>query len=211
MKVVIIDYDAGNVESVFNALTLLCDESQIVISNKILDLRSATHIILPGVGAFGDCMSNLKAIEGLISEMRNQILVEKKPFLGVCVGMQALANKGLEDGIHEGLGLIDGVVEKITTPQGSSLKVPHMGWNNVAIKPNNHPILEGIKDGEHFYFANSYYFNCPNESEILGEYEYAGKRSAILAKDNIFAAQFHPEKSGAAGLKILENFLNWRV
>ena len=210
MKVVILDYNAGNVQSVFNALSLVCDKSKIQISNHPADLKSATHIILPGVGAFGDCMSNLKATQGLIIELRNQVLGEKKPFLGVCVGMQALANKGLEKGTHEGLGFINGVVEEIKVEKDSKLKVPHMGWNNVDLKANKHPLLKGLASGEHFYFANSYHFVCRNENQVLGTYQYGQKYSAIIAKDNVFAAQFHPEKSGDAGLKLLENFLNWR-
>lgn len=209
MKVVIIDYDAGNIESVFNALSTICKTCDIVVSNKISDLKSATHIILPGVGAFGDCMQNLRAIEGLIIELRNQVLKEKKPFLGVCVGMQVLANRGFENGDFEGLGFINGSVEKIevTSPE---LKIPHMGWNEVVLKESKHPMLKDITSGEHFYFANSYHFVCANENNVLGTYDYDGKRTAIVAKGNIFATQFHPEKSGEAGLKILKNFLNWR-
>lgn len=204
MRAVIIDYNAGNVESVFNALSLVAPDFEIKISNKISDLENASHIILPGVGAFGDCMENLRAIDGLIDALKKQILVEKKPFFGICVGMQVLANKGFEDGEHEGLGFIEGSVKKIIEP---NLKIPHMGWNEVNFAQNSHPFLSDIKSGEHFYFANSYHFICKNADDELASFNYGSKRSAIIAKDNIFATQFHPEKSGEAGLKLLKNFL----
>lgn len=210
MKILIIDYGAGNVTSVVNALKLVKEDVQINISNKIADFDKADKIILPGVGNFADCMNSLKKIDGLIPEIKKQVFQNKKPFLGVCVGMQVLAKIGFEDGTHEGLNLIAGKVEKITgkNEQGDTLKVPHMGWNNVEIiAGKNHPMLDGIKSGEHFYFANSYHFIPENEEDRLGFANYGQKITAILAKDNIFATQFHPEKSGKAGLKILENFL----
>ncbi len=207
MKTVIIDYGAGNVESVVNALRLVCGSNEIFVSNKISDIRSANHLILPGVGAFGDCMAGLKSIEGLIPEIRKQVLFEKKPFLGICVGMQVLASAGHENGEHQGLGFITGKVEKIAAYEG--LKIPHMGWNEIILK-TEHPVLKNIKDGEHFYFANSYHFICQNEHNVLAQVEYGSKMSVVIAKDNIFGAQFHPEKSGEAGLKLLKNFLNWR-
>ncbi len=204
MRAVIIDYNAGNVESVFNALCLVAPDFEIKISGKISDLENASHIILPGVGAFGDCMENLRAIDGLIDALKKQILVEKKPFFGICVGMQVLANKGFEDGAYDGLGFISGEVKKIIEPD---LKVPHMGWNEVNFTQNSHPYLSEIKSGEHFYFANSYHFICQNSNSQLASFSYGAARVAIIAKDNIFATQFHPEKSGAAGLKLLKNFL----
>ena len=210
MSILIIDYGAGNIESMKNALQLVKADAQIIISNKLEDLEKADHLILPGVGNFGDCMNCLKKIEGLIPQIKKQVLQNKKPFLGVCVGMQVLADLGYEDGTHEGLGLIAGCVQKITVKNigGKNLKVPHMGWNNVEIiTSTNHKILDNIKNGEHFYFANSYHFIPKNEEDRLGFANYGQKITAILAKDNIFATQFHPEKSGKAGLKILENFL----
>lgn len=207
MKLVVIDYGAGNVASVVNALNQVKDQAEVLISNKISDIKSATHLLLPGVSSFGESMSGLGAIEGLLSEIRNQVLKEKKPFLGICAGMQILANFGHEDGEHSGLGFIDGRVEKINT---ANLKVPHMGWNNIIVKAGGHAVLKGIESGEHFYFANSYHFICQNENNVLAHAEYGQKISAIVAKENIVGAQFHPEKSGEAGLKLLKNFLNWR-
>lgn len=207
MKIVVIDYGAGNVESVLNALFLLKGDDEILVSNNPADLKSANHLILPGVGAFGDCVEGLKSIEGLLPELRKQVLTEKKPFLGICVGMQVLASVGYENGEHQGLCFINGHVEKIC---GENLKIPHMGWNNIIVKPNKHAVLKDIKDGEHFYFANSFHFICQNENNVLAQVEYGEKLTAIVAKENIFGAQFHPEKSGEAGLKLLKNFLNWR-
>lgn len=207
MKTIIIDYGSGNVESVANALALAKNDGEILISNNLSEIKSATHLILPGVGAFGDCMEGLKEIEGLLSELRKQVLTEKKPLLGICVGMQVLASFGYENGEHQGLGFINGKVEKIS---GENLKIPHMGWNNITVKPNKHAVLTDIKEGEHFYFANSFHFICQNENNVLAQVEYGEKLTAIVAKENIFGVQFHPEKSGEAGLKLLKNFLNWR-
>ena len=209
MKLVIIDYGAGNVFSVANSLKVLDEKREIVISNKISDLKSANHILLPGVGTFGDCMNSLKSIEDLLPELRNQVLKEKKPFLGVCVGMQVLASIGYENGEHQGLGFINGRVEKISA---DNLRVPQMGWNDIIISSDGqkHAILKNINQGEHFYFANSYHFICQNENHILARVEYGSKLTALIAKENIIGAQFHPEKSGEAGLKFLKNFLDWR-
>lgn len=207
MKTIIIDYGSGNVESVANALALVKNDGEILISDNLSEIKSATHLILPGVGAFGDCIDGLKKISGLIEEIRKQVLTEKKPFLGICVGMQVLASFGHENGEHQGLGFINGHVEKIS---GENLKIPHMGWNNIALKPNKHAVLADINDGEHFYFANSFHFICQNENNVLAQVEYGEKLTAIVAKENIFGVQFHPEKSGEVGLKLLKNFLNWR-
>lgn len=210
MKTVIIDYGSGNLQSVLNALESLNTGHKIIISKNPEDLKTATHLILPGVGAFADCMHGLKAVEGMSEALHKQVMTEKKPLLGICVGMQVLASKGLENGETAGLGFIDGKVIKI---EGSeSLKVPHMGWNELMIRAEqaNHPILKGIKNGDHVYFANSYHFLCQNEGNVLAQVEYGSKINAVIAKKNIIGIQFHPEKSGEVGLHILKNFLNWR-
>ena len=209
MKVVIIDYGAGNVESVANALSAVVSSSdELLISNKPSDLKSANHLLLPGVSTFGDCMMGLKAIEGLLPEIQKQVLIEKKPFLGICVGMQVLATLGWENGQHQGLNFINGQVREITAAKG--LKIPQMGWNEITLKTLKHAVLNGIANGEHFYFANSYHFICQNENNVLAQVEYGSKLNAIIAKENILGFQFHPEKSGEAGLRLLKNFLNWR-
>lgn len=206
-KVVIIDYGSGNLQSVFNALELVKKPScQVIISNNPDDLKSATHIILPGVGAFSDCISGLKAIPKMVEELQMQVLKNKKPFLGICVGMQLLADFGFEHGKNSGLGFIAGNVVEIDN-QNKSLKVPHIGWNDIAIR-KNHPILDGINDGEHFYFVHSFHFIPENQNDILAIVDYGTQITAILAKDNIIATQFHPEKSSSAGLKLLKNFIS---
>lgn len=207
MKLVIIDYGADNVASVVNAFDAVKGNAEILISNKISDIKSASHLLLFGDGSFDETMKGLKATEGLLPEIRNQVRGEKKPFLGICAGMQVLANFGYENGEHSGLGFIDGRVEKINA---SGLKIPQEGLNSIVVKPNEHSVLKGINTGENFYFANSYQFICQNENNVLAYVEYGGKVNSILAKENIFAVQFHPEKSGEAGLKLLKNFLNWR-
>ena len=207
MKIVIIDYGAGNVESVFNAISAVKTVGEVVISNRPSEIKSANHLILPGVSSFEDCMSGLKSVNGLIEEIRRQVLNEKKPFIGICAGMQVLASIGYENGEHQGLGFVNGKVEKINAP---NLKIPHIGWNEIMIKPNKHKVLKDIKNDDHFYFANSYHFVCQNENNALAHVEYGSKICAIIAKDNIFGVQFHPEKSGEVGLKLLKNFLNWR-
>ncbi len=206
-KIVIIDYGSGNLQSVFNALELIKKPSDLVlISNNLADLKSSTHIILPGVGAFGDCISSIKAIPDMIEELQIQVLENKKPFLGICVGMQLLADFGFEHGKFAGLSFIGGDVVEIDSQQGK-LKVPHIGWNNISIK-NSHKILDGIKDNEHFYFVHSFHFVAKNQNDVLATVDYGLPLTAILAKENIVATQFHPEKSSDAGLKVLKNFIS---
>jgi len=211
MKIVVVNYGAGNVESMRNAvekaIANLNKEFEILISSNKSDVKSADLLILPGVATFGDCMLGLKE-KDLILEIKNQVINNKKPFLGICVGMQILADIGYEDEINEGLGLIAGEVKKIDDSSG--LKIPHMGWNNVEIK-SSHPILKNIKSGEHFYFANSYCFDASDESSVVAVANYGQKITSIVAKNNIVGIQFHPEKSGEAGLKVLENFINYNA
>lgn len=207
-KVVIIDYGSGNLKSVFNALDSIKNENQqILISSNSSDLQDATHIILPGVGAFEDCMNGLLSCPSMVQEIKLQIK-NGKPFLGICVGMQLLADIGYEDGKTVGLGLIPGEVKKMESDNGQ-LKIPHIGWNNLNIL-SSHPILSEIKDGDHVYFVHSYYFKTKNQSDVVAQVAYgSNKINAIIAKDNIVATQFHPEKSAVAGLKLLKNFINF--
>ncbi len=207
-KITIIDYNSGNLRSVFNAISSIKEDGQeVVISSKPGDLKDATHIILPGVGAFKDCMSNLQAVPGMIEEIKNQIK-NKKPFLGICVGMQLLADIGYEDGKTVGLELISGDVKKINN-DNNSLKIPHIGWNNLETK-SNHKILSGIKSNDHVYFVHSYLFNTKDQNNVVASVTYGtNKINAIIAKDNIVATQFHPEKSAEAGLQLLKNFMSF--
>lgn len=208
MKIIIIDYGSGNVASVYNALRNIDSNCLIEITNNESELKSSTHIILPGVGAFNDCMQGLRQQPNFLSELRKQVIKEKKPFLGICVGMQVLASIGFENGEHQGLNFINGRVEKLAE---ENLKIPHMGWNELMIKNNKHPLLKNIVQGDHFYFANSYHFICQNENNVLAQVQYgSNKINAIIAKENIVGAQFHPEKSAEKGLEFLKNFINFR-
>lgn len=208
MKIIIIDYGSGNVASVFNALRNIDSNCLIEISNNPSALKSSTHIILPGVGAFNDCMQGLQRQPNFLSELRQQVTKEKKPFLGICVGMQVLASIGYENGEHQGLNFINGRVEKLT---GKNLKIPHMGWNEISLKNYKHPLLKNINQGDHFYFANSYHFICQNDNNVLAQVLYGdNKINAVIAKENIIGVQFHPEKSAQSGLQFLENFINFR-
>jgi glutamine amidotransferase len=208
-KIVIIDYGSGNLQSVLNAIELIKNPDQeVLISSNPHDLKSATHIILPGVGAFGDCISSLRNIPEMIQILNDQVLNKKKPFLGICVGMQLLANKGFEYGEYEGLEFISGKVI-VLDDKNNTLKIPHMGWNDLQIKSNNHPVLKDLQTGDHLYFVHSYHFVCDNEKDVLATATYGQRITAIISKDNIIATQFHPEKSSEIGLKFLKNFINW--
>jgi len=211
MKLVIIDYGAGNLKSVENSFRKIIEDEnldvELIISDKKQDLIIADKIFLPGVGAYGDCMNSLNE-KDLVQELKNQVLVEKKKFLGICVGMQVLSDKGFEDGEYEGLGFIAGEVRKIDNIS-ETLKVPHMGWNVVKFNHEEIDILSGVKKEEHFYFANSYKFDVEDEKDVLGFCDYGQKIIGAVRKDNVVGLQFHPEKSSEAGLKILSNFLKW--
>lgn len=205
-KIAIIDYGSGNLRSAAKAFEHVCASkfagAEIKVTNNPDDLKDATHIVLPGVGAFGDCAAGLNAIPGMVAEMENQVLKNKKPFLGICVGMQLLADTGHEHGEHKGLGWIKGDVRKITTE--SKLPIPHMGWNGLKTVKKS-PLVSGIDSD--VYFVHSYHFVPANDDNLLATTNYGGEITAAIAKDNIMGVQFHPEKSQEAGLRLIENFL----
>ena len=205
-SIVIIDYGSGNLRSVAKAFERVA--SNVVVSADARSLESASHIVLPGVGAFGDCMAGLCAIPDMLATLNEQVRVRGKWFLGVCVGMQMLFEVGHEHGVHKGLGWLSGDVVPLSSliPQPSSLKIPHMGWNELQIKQQS-PLLAGIKTGDHAYFVHSYYAKLADDKNLLATTEYGGDITAIVGKDNIFATQFHPEKSQKTGLQIIENFV----
>lgn len=200
----VIDYGMGNVRSISNAFSLLQEEVKITDDPKII--ANADGIILPGVGAFVDGMNNLKR-KRLIPILKEQVLEKKKPYLGICLGLEFLAEKSYEGGTHEGLGWIKGIVTKIL-PTDSSLKVPHIGWNDtLIIKDDN--LLKELEDPV-FYYLHSYYLKTDDlEKNIITSIcDYGGvKIPATIHRDNIFATQFHPEKSQETGLKLLKNFI----
>ncbi len=199
MSVMIIDYGMGNLSSVQRALEEV--GAAVFISDQASDIKEASSLLLPGVGAFGEGMRNLRD-----SGMADAILAAVKddgiPLLGICLGMQLLAEHGEEGGPQEGLGLIPGTIRKLKVNEGERL--PHIGWNEVT-PSEPHPMFEGIPDGSDFYFVHSYYFDTPTP---LATTPFAGGFAASVAKDKVWGAQFHPEKSSKPGLKLLENFVN---
>ena len=201
-NITIIDYGIGNTHSVFNALKYL-GYSKIKISHNIQDINDSDALILPGVGAFETCINNLK-IRGLIPILNEEVLIKKKPILGICVGMQLLATSSEENGLHNGLNWIDGTVKKLVIP--SNLSVPHVGWNNVRLNYKN-PLFFNNNENTNFYFDHSYHFECSKEN-IVGVCDYGIEVTSAVQKNNIYGVQFHPEKSQTSGLKLFRGFLN---
>ena len=205
-KITIIDYGSGNVLSAQKSFVKIANEnnitSKVIISNNVNEIKDSTHIVLPGQGAFSTCMNGLKNIIGLIDELYNHAINKKKPFLGICVGMQMLANKSEEKGLHQGLGWIEGKIKKLPD---ANLKMPHMGWNIVKPITNNNNL---IKKPEDYYFVHSYYFECTQRENILAETQYGINFSSIVAKENIYGVQFHPEKSSSQGLNLIKKFMS---
>lgn len=202
--ILVIDYHMGNVHSVLKALETTGEE--IMLSNKKEDLKKADAIVLPGVGAFGVGMDNLKKLD-LIGALSEEILIKKKPFLGICLGMQLLAKESEEFGRHQGLGWLSVQVKKFNFPQ-SSLRVPHIGWNNLLIEKNS-PLFKGLKNSPDFYFVHSYFMDCNEPEIVIARCDYGGPFAAAVQKENIFGVQFHPEKSQRTGLKVIENFVDY--
>lgn len=200
--VVVVDYGMGNLRSVSKALEKL--GAKVKVSGAASDVESADKLVLPGVGAFGDAMDELKK-RNLVNPLKS-FARSGKPFLGICLGLQLLLDESDENPGVQGLGMIRGKNVKFS-PEKHSLKVPQMGWNSIKIKEKDCPVLSEIKDGEFFYFVHSFYAKTASDSDVLTETEYGVKFPSMLWKDNIFAAQFHPEKSQEAGLRILENFI----
>ncbi len=215
MSVVIIDYGSGNLHSALSSFARASRESgldlDIRLSRDPEEVRKAQRIVLPGVGAFADCYRGLHAVAGLREAMEESVLQKGRPFFGICVGMQMMAERGLEHGEHEGLGWIAGQVEKIE-PDIAGLKIPHMGWNTLN-RINDHPLLQGIAlgpDGLHAYFVHSYHFRTTRRADDLLETDYGGPVTAMVARDNMVGTQFHPEKSQKLGLALIANFLKWQ-
>lgn len=204
-KIVIVDYGMGNLRSVQKAFEKIGFPA--VISSDSSKIKQASHIVLPGVGAFGDAIKNLQKL-GLVEVLNEEVLQNKKPFLGICLGMQLLANKSYELGEHSGLGWIDGEVVRFKFD--TNLKIPHVGWNNVNYTKAS-VLFDGIKDGSDFYFVHSYYFSANDKTNVLSYTDYGFDFVSSVAKDNIFGVQFHPEKSQDNGLKILQNFVSFEA
>jgi glutamine amidotransferase len=203
----LIDYGSGNLRSAEKALAH-AGAAEIAVTNDPAMVAKAERIVLPGVGAFADCMNGVKSIPGMVEALEEAVLKRARPFLGICVGMQLLADVGREFGDHTGLGWIAGDVVHLE-PGDAALKIPHMGWNELRLA-RAHPLLAGIGDGAHVYFVHSYEFCAKTASDILATTDYGGPVTAMIARGNIAGTQFHPEKSQAVGLAILKNFLDWR-
>ncbi len=202
-KIIIIDYGMGNIQSIKNALKYLGYKSKL--SRNEEDFKSADAFILPGVGAFGVAMENIKKYS-LIELMEKTILEKQKPILGICLGMQLLAKSSSEMGSHKGLGWIDATIKNIDTKK--NLRTPHVGWNSIEVYKET-PLFKDIPSDTHFYFDHSFYMDCNEKSIQSSVTLYGDLITASIQKDNIFATQFHPEKSQVMGLRLLRNFLNY--
>jgi glutamine amidotransferase len=212
MTTVVVDYGSGNLRSAAKAFERAARESgadgRVLVTNHADSLRGASRVVLPGVGAFADCRRGLAAVPGMEDALRHFVLHEARPFLGICVGMQLLADQGREFETVDGLGWIGGEVVPLA-PSDPALKIPHMGWNELRIR-RAHPVFDGIADGAHAYFVHSYGFAPRAAGDLVAEAEYGGPVAAAIARDNIVGVQFHPEKSQMTGLKLIANFLRWR-
>ena len=219
MKLVIIDYGSGNLKSVENAFKNSIKDNDlnfnIEVTSELNTIVNSDLIVLPGVGSFPDCKEGLKKNQGLIEILIDQVIVKYKPFLGICVGMQLMAEYSLEKSNTKGFGWVKGSIEKINNAGkdylGRDYKIPHMGWNNLNISEEKHPILKNITEKEQFYFVHSYYLNTKENSEVYASTNYNHKIPAVIAKDNYVGLQFHPEKSSYSGQKIISNWLNWKI
>jgi imidazole glycerol-phosphate synthase subunit HisH len=213
MTVAIIDYGSGNLHSAAKAFERAARDSgdTIVVTADADAVAKAERIVLPGVGAFADCRRGLDAVPGMVERLNEEVIRRGKPFLGICVGCQLMAERGLEKVTSEGFGWIAGDVVEIT-PTDPELKVPHMGWNSLDVV-HDHPILAGIPTGEEgldAYFVHSFHLAPRAEDDLVAATEYGGRLTAIVGRDNYVGTQFHPEKSQQLGLALIANFLRWK-
>lgn len=211
-RLAIIDYGSGNVRSVQRALEAAANHFELPLTVTLTDdpdrIRQADRIVLPGVGHFADCAAGLAARQGVTEAITESVFRSGRPFLGVCVGMQLMADVGREDAETRGLGWIPGVVERIR-PSDPALPVPHMGWN-VLTDIKSHPVLAELGRDPHVYFVHSYAMTPERRDHVAARCDYGGKFVAVVARDNLVGTQFHPEKSQQAGQTILANFLRWK-
>jgi glutamine amidotransferase len=214
VSVAIIDYGSGNLHSAAKAFERAGRESgheaPILVTSDPDAVRRADRVVLPGVGAFADCRRGLDALPGMVDALNETVRGKGRPFLGICVGMQLMAERGREYEVTDGLGWIAGEVDRIT-PRDPALKIPHMGWNTLD-PARVHPLLDGIAlgpQGLHAYFVHSYHLNVAERADLVAEADYGGPVTAIVARDTAAGTQFHPEKSQRLGLKLIANFLRW--
>ena len=212
MTVAIVDYGSGNLRSAAKAFERAARESgtneRVVVTSSPAEVAAADRIVLPGVGAFADCRAGLYGVAGMVDTLQREVIDRGKPFLGICVGMQLMASRGVEYGIHAGLDWIAGDVVRIA-PTDKALKIPHMGWNEL-VDLRAHPLLDGIAANDHAYFVHSFHLKASKAETVLATTEYGGRLTAMVGRDNLAGTQFHPEKSQATGLRLIGNFLRWK-
>jgi imidazole glycerol-phosphate synthase subunit HisH len=215
VSVAIVDYGSGNLHSAVKAFERAAHDAgldePILVTNDPEAVATADRVVLPGVGAFADCRRGLDAVDGMVDALEEAVHQKGRPFFGICVGMQLLADRGREYEVTEGLGWIAGEVDRIV-PGDPQLKIPHMGWNTLNIT-RPHTLLEGLAlgpEGLHAYFVHSYEFKVAQRADLVADADYGGPVTAIVARDNIVGTQFHPEKSQKLGLAVIANFLKWK-
>jgi imidazole glycerol-phosphate synthase subunit HisH len=212
MKVVIVDSGSGNLRSAAKAFERAAAEdgisARVEVTNEPDAVARADRVVLPGVGAFADCRRGLAAVSGLEAALHEAVMARARPFLGICVGMQLMADRGCEFETVAGLGWIAGEVVAIE-PRDCTLKIPHMGWNELEPRAP-HPLLAGLGEGAHAYFVHSYHFRLADPVDLVAVTDYGGPLTAIIGRENLAGTQFHPEKSQEAGLRLIGNFLRWR-
>ena len=212
MTVAIVDYGSGNLRSAAKAFERAAHEAgaddRVLVTSSPHEVANADRIVLPGVGAFADCRAGLYGVPDMVDTLRRAVIERGKPFLGICVGMQLMASRGVEYGVHTGLDWIAGDVVRIE-PGQSHLKIPHMGWNELLdLEP--HPLLQGLQARDHAYFVHSFQLRTERRETLLAVTDYGGPITAVIGRDNMVGTQFHPEKSQATGLRLIANFLRWK-
>ncbi|MBU2983302.1 imidazole glycerol phosphate synthase subunit HisH [Lentibacter algarum] len=210
MRTVIVDYDSGNLHSAQKAFERMANEAnagQVVVTSDPAVVLKADRVVLPGDGAYPACHAALHDHKGIFEAIQEVVVSKARPFMGICIGMQMLATRGLEYTETPGFDWIKGEVRKIT-PSDPALRVPHMGWNALNIE-HPHPVFDGIEQGKHCYFVHSYHFVADTPQERLASTDHGGPITAVVGRDNMIGVQFHPEKSQATGLRMISNFLNW--
>jgi imidazole glycerol-phosphate synthase subunit HisH len=215
MSVAIVDYSSGNLHSAAKAFERAAHEAgldqPITVTQDPDAVARADRVVLPGVGAFADCRRGLDAVPGMVEALQEAVRRRGRPFFGICVGMQLMAERGLEYEVKQGLSWIAGEVDRIA-PKDPMLKIPHMGWNTLNVA-RSHPLLDGLKlgpEGKHAYFVHSYQLKPGNRADLIAEADYGGAVTAIVGRDNMVGTQFHPEKSQKLGLALIANFLKWK-
>jgi glutamine amidotransferase len=211
-SIALIDYGSGNLRSAAKAFERAALElphpPRLMVTADPDVVRRADRVVLPGVGAFGDCKRGLAAIDGMIEALDESVRTRGRPFLGICVGMQLMAREGHEHGTTPGLDWIGGTVEALS-PSDPTLKIPHMGWNELRLDRPDHPVLNGIQNGQHAYFVHSYHLVTDQPDTVMARVDYGGPVTAMVGRGTMVGTQFHPEKSQATGLRLIRNFLTW--